>query len=42
MDMEDDELVFRPEQSADGSSEDDSIVELENGEEPQALETMLP
>jgi ATP-dependent Clp protease ATP-binding subunit ClpC len=42
VDMEDGELVFHPEQSADGASEDASIAEVENGEEPQALETMLP
>jgi ATP-dependent Clp protease ATP-binding subunit ClpC len=42
VDMENDELVFRAEQTAEGASEDDSSLEVENGEEPQALETMLP
>ncbi len=42
VDLENGELVFRAEQSMDVVPEDPSIVEVENGEASQALESMLP
>jgi ATP-dependent Clp protease ATP-binding subunit ClpC len=42
VDLENGELVFHPEHVVGDAAEDASIAEVENGEEPQALETMLP
>ena len=38
VDLEDDELVFHPERAEESMP----VVEMENGEAPQTIETVLP